>query len=223
MKQTVAVFDFDGTLSNGECGPRFFRFFLGKKRYHLMAVLNTFWILLYLAKLGDEYAMNKVLTSVFKGKKYNELLEIAHTFSKEVMPHYIYDNIMQRLYWHQKQNHRCIIVTRSLELYMKPWGEHVAINDIIATKLEVTENGLFTGKIANHSYVGEKKLNALRALIGSEQNYITYAYGDSSTGDKYILAAADYAYWIRDPKEPIDKSLLDPKTHQQWKKECNMY
>lgn len=69
MKPTIAVFDFDGTLSNGECGLRFFRYLLGEKRFYHFILRNAFWNLLYLSKLKDEYALNKITSSVFQRQK----------------------------------------------------------------------------------------------------------------------------------------------------------
>lgn len=136
------------------------------------------------------------------------------------MPLHLYEKIIQRLAWHQAQGHRNIIITRSFDIYMNPWAKQAAINDMIATKLEINEKGLFTGKIVNHSYVGEKKVQALHELLGTD-NYTSYAYADSAS-DRYILAAADYAYWIRNPDEDVESSLVDTKTHKQWKKECGL-
>jgi HAD superfamily hydrolase (TIGR01490 family) len=219
MKQTVAVFDFDGTLSSGECGLRFFQYLLGKKHFYGFILRNFFWNLLYLCKLRDEFALNKIISAVFKDKRLEEVAQIANNFSQEIMPRYLYEKMMQRLVWHQVQGHRCIIITRALDIYMQPWAQQVAINEMIATKLEVTGDGFFTGKIANHSFVGEKKLQALYELLGDPADYVVYAYADSDS-DKYILAAADYAYWVCDPHAAIDKALVDHKTHNQWKIDC---
>ncbi len=217
MRQPIAVFDFDGTLSDGVCGLRFFRYLLGDIGYCQFIFRNAFWSLLFLSRLSDEYALNKMVSSVFKGRKLEELTQIADEFSKEIMPHHLYDKIVQRLVWHKEQGHRNIIITRSLDLYMKPWGKQIEIHDMIATKLEVTDEGLLTGNIANHSFVGEKKLLALKELLRNQEHGTLYAYGDS-TSDRYILAAADYAYWIRNPEDHVDLSLVDPLTHAQWKK-----
>ncbi|MGL5742372.1 MAG: HAD family hydrolase [Legionella sp.] len=217
MKEIVAIFDFDGTLSSGSSGLRFFRYLLGKKTYSHIMKRNFFWNLLYLSTWGNRYALNKITRSIFRDKSHEEILHYAEKYSKKIMPKFHYEQIMQRLDWHQKQGHRIILITGALDIYITPWAKQVEIKEVFATRLEVSSEGLLTGNIENGIYLGKNKLSALQKLLGEHENYITYVYADSYS-DRFLLAAANYAYWIRDPNESLDKSLLNSKKLQRWKK-----
>ena len=217
MKQTIAVFDFDETLGIGISGLRFFRYFLGKKRFYYFMLHTSFWHFLFVMQWGEQYALNKIFALLLKGQTVAEVTRTAEQFSKEIIPQYLYGKVLQRLKWHQEQEHQIIIISGSLDIYLRPWAEQIKATTLIATKLETTEEGYFTGKIEDQYYSGKAKLRALLELIGQLNNFVCYAYGNS-VSDRYILAAADYAYWIRNPEEDIDKALIDPQTQAKWVK-----
>lgn len=215
MKEIIAVFDFDETLGIGISGLRFFRYFLGKKRFYFFMLRASLWHLLFVTQNAEHYALNKIFSLLFKNRTVDEVTAIAERFSKEVLPHCLYDKVLERLKWHQAQGHRTIIISGSLDIYLRPLAEYLAVDNLIATQLETTDTGYFTGRIEKHYYVGKNKLHALRELLGNPDAPVAYAYGNSSS-DRYILAVADYAYFIRHPADDIDKALVDAQTHQQW-------
>jgi HAD superfamily phosphoserine phosphatase-like hydrolase len=78
----------------------------------------------------------------------------------------------------------------ALELLLEPWARAVAIDDVLATRLEV-RSGRVTGRLDGPNCYGPEKVARLRALIGGLDAFDVYAYGDSR-GDRELLAAATH-------------------------------
>jgi HAD superfamily hydrolase (TIGR01490 family) len=105
---------------------------------------------------------------------------------------------MQRLEWHKQHGHRCVVISASLELYVRPWAIKAGFDDVIATHLEAHMEGYVTGKLSGANCFGIEKLRRLEALVGAREGYSLYAYGDSR-GDKELLSSADWAYYRQFP------------------------
>ncbi|MCE9624231.1 MAG: HAD-IB family hydrolase, partial [Deltaproteobacteria bacterium] len=202
MKKVAAVFDFDGTLSRGECGLRFFRYLLGRRNFVQFALKNSFWLSCYGLHVQDENALKKITQSVFQGKKAADVEAVGEKFARDVMPRYLNPTMIQRLKWHQDRGHRCIVISRSFDVYTRAWAKQYGVGEISVTELETAQDGTFTGKILGASCVGPEKARRLHALLGDRSQYIVYAYGDSD-GDKELLASADYAYQLHTEHIPF--------------------
>jgi HAD superfamily hydrolase (TIGR01490 family) len=101
---------------------------------------------------------------------------------------------MQRFAWHKQQGHRCVIVSASLELYLRPWATAAGFNDVLGSRLEALDDGRTSGKLLGENCFGPEKMRRLETLLGPREGYTLYAYGDSR-GDKELLSAADFAFY----------------------------
>jgi len=106
---------------------------------------------------------------------------------------------MRRLAWHKQQGHRCVVISASLDLYVRPWAIKEGFDDVIATLLDVKGDGCVTGKLSGANCFGIEKVRRLETLLGSREDYSLYAYGDSR-GDRELLSFADYAYYRQIPE-----------------------
>lgn len=193
-KPVVAVFDFDGTLTYRDTLSRFLLHVLGYPVLirHALALSPT------LAGYGlgiirNDVAKEKVLMRCVGGMDMNALQQKGESFAVDVLPGLLRKIAMQRLAWHQQQGHRCIVISASLELYVRPWALKAGFDEVIATQLE-TQHGRVTGRLNGANCFGIEKAQRLDRLLGTRQGYTVYAYGDSR-GDKELLAYADYAYY----------------------------
>jgi HAD superfamily hydrolase (TIGR01490 family) len=196
-KPVIAAFDFDGTLSEGVSGLRFFRQLLGPWRY------TWFWLrhLPALAGYGlrwrHEACLDRINHAVFADRQAVVVEAAAQIYLRRTLPDYLEPEAMKRLYWHLGQGHRCILVSRGYEVYLRPWARSLGISDVIATRLEVGHDGRLTGAMPESSCDGTEKLERLLRMIGDKNACELYAYGDGP-GDFAMLAAADHAY-VRSP------------------------
>ena len=67
--------------------------------------------------------------------------------------------VLKRLEWHQKKNHITVLISASLEVYVKPWAKKMDFNYVEATKLHSFDNkftGLINTNFNSHEYLSLK-------------------------------------------------------------------
>ena len=105
---------------------------------------------------------------------------------------FIRKNALERIKWHQKNNHKVVVVSASIDYWLKPWCDKNHI-DLIATQLEVNNNKL-TGRLDNKNCFGSEKV---RRIMGkyklSNYDYI-YAYGDSRGDYEMLQISSEKSY-----------------------------
>lgn len=199
-KPVVAAFDFDGTLTRRDTLLPFLLHALGAAAVTRHALVLSPTLAGYvLGLIANHVAKERVLVRCFAGMKGKILQQHGESFASYVLPGLLRYESMQRYAWHKQQGHRCVVISASLELYVRPWANGAGFDDVIATQLETSEDGRCTGKILGANCFGIEKVNRLRVLLGERQGYTLYAYGDSR-GDRELLSFADYAYYRKIPK-----------------------
>lgn len=198
-KPVVAAFDFDGTLTCRETLLPFLRYTLGAAAVARHALILSPTLAGYaLGWIRNDVAKERVFTQCLAGMRTDELQLQGERFAMNVLPGLLRDEAMRRLAWHKQQDHRCVVISASLEAYVRPWALQAGFDDVIATHLEVKQDGRLTGNLSGANCFGSEKVRRLEALLGPTNGYTLYAYGDSR-GDKELLSAADYAYYRKMP------------------------
>ena len=194
-KPVVAAFDFDGTLTRRDT---LFPFLL-----HLAGYFKLFNKIIYLSPILAGYALSfirndiakvKVLRCFLANMEMNKVQQFAQQFAEQELPGLLRPEAMQRLAWHKQQGHRCVVVSASLEIYLRPWASKVGIDDVLGSRLEALDDGRTSGKLLGENCFGAEKMRRLEILLGPREGYTLYAYGDSR-GDKELLSAADFAFF----------------------------
>jgi len=129
-----------------------------------------------------------------KGCHESEISAKGKEFARHILPALLKPEGMQRLRWHQQQNHRCILVSATLDSFLAPWSQQVGFNDLICSKLAADERHVISGKLEGLNCWGAEKVRRLELLLGPRAAYTLYAYGDSR-GDRELLAFADHAFY----------------------------
>lgn len=204
-KPVVAVFDFDGTLTRRDTLLPFLLYTLGAAAVarHALALSPT--LAGYaLGLIGNGVAKERVFVRCLAGMRIDELRQEAERFAALILPGLLRHESLQRFDWHKQQGHRCVVISASLELYVRPWGQRAGFDDVIATHLETREGGRVTGKLSGANCYGIEKVRRLEALLGGRDGYTLYAYGNSR-GDRELLLSADYPYYRQIPKTQNEK------------------
>ena len=190
----VAVFDFDGTLTQRDTLLPFFRFVVGRSRF-LWGIIRMSPVLLgYTLKLIPNWrAKESLLTYFLGGQSEKQSCHIAEKFAVQKIPALLRTETVERLLWHQAQNHQTILVSASLEIYLLPWAKTMGFDQVMGTRLAV-RNGRLTGIIIGQNCYGAEKVKRLQAVLGELSQYCIYAYGDSR-GDRELLEIANYPYY----------------------------
>lgn len=194
-RETLAVFDFDGTLTKKETFVPFIFYVLGPWEFLLKGIFLLGPLLLYaMGCLSNDVLKEKTLKCYFRGYCFKEFQKKAHYFSKKKLSFYLKKGAKKRIEWHQKKGHRCILLSANLETLLLPWAQEMGFSYTLATRLCVDERGCLKGTIEGKNCWGLEKVLRLEKVIGARGNYEIYAYGNSR-GDKELLDYADFSFY----------------------------
>lgn len=190
----VAVFDFDGTLTRRDSLFPFLKLVAGQRRYYWSILLLIPTLLCYrLGLLPNWQAKEAVLTRFLQGLTAEKLQQLADRFAVQTIPKLLRPEALARLQWHQQQGHQTVLLSASLEIYLRPWGKAMGFDKTIGTRLLV-ESGVVTGRIEGKNCYGPEKVERLLEFLEDFNCYVLYAYGDSK-GDRELLALANYPFY----------------------------
>lgn len=193
----LAVFDFDHTITDRDSLLPFLFYIQGfwKTIYHLL-VLTPDFICYLVGHLSRQEMKEKILTRFIGGRCFTEVQSLGQDYADCQLDNYLKPEAMKRLAWHQSQGHRCLLISASLEFYLKPWAKRHGFEEVLASCLELTSSGYVTGRLQGLNCWGPEKKRRLLAYLGSTQvdRIQLYVYGDSR-GDQEILALANYPFY----------------------------
>lgn len=192
-RPTVAVFDFDGTITRGSDSTAAFCLAEVPAARVLRAVLRAAPELARypLGLAGRQGLKESLLIGLFRGLDDRELRARAAAWAVRRLPGWVRPAALDRLRWHQAQGHRVVVASASLEIVVGPWARTAGVGDVLATRLQVRD-GRLTGRLDGPNCYGPEKVRRLRALLGDLDGFELYAYGDTN-GDRELLAAAQHA------------------------------
>jgi HAD superfamily hydrolase (TIGR01490 family) len=191
--EVIAIFDFDGTLTNRDTLFDFIRFYYGMPR--LIAGLFLLSPTLIFFKLGfmtNDRAKEMLFSYFFKRKAEADFNAICEKYKKRINEILIPEAI-DKIKYHRQEGHTILINSASICNWIIPWAQSIGINGVIGTQME-TENGLITGKFRGNNCYGEEKVRRFLKLYPDRQAYQLYVYGDSK-GDKPLLDMADFPFY----------------------------
>lgn len=194
MKKTnvpLAVFDFDGTIIQGDSFLPFMRHMVGEFRYYRGIVRIFPWLTAYaLGRICNRTIKEKVVSCFLKGKRLQEIEQRAYEYALEYLPKKEKPEMRDRMQWHLEESHSLLLASASLLVYLKPWAEYRGFHGVCGAELEVDQKGIITGKIKGNNGFGPEKLEAVHDWLDGKNPSLTYAYGDSQ-GDRELLDWAD--------------------------------
>ena len=199
-RATVAAFDFDGTLTRGGSVAPFLIAVRG-----LLPVLGAMLVsspkLIGAAIFGGpaaDDAKESLFVKVLGGVPAAHVDRAAARFAEQHLRRRIRPDVRARLDWHRRQGHLVVIVSASPQCYVRPAGESLGVDGVLATRLAVDASGKLTGRYDGKNCRGAEKYARMVAWLrangvsgaGSSQPTI-WAYGNSR-GDLRLLEAADH-------------------------------
>lgn len=188
----LALFDFDGTITTDDSLLKFIRFVVGDSRFLVGLFVLSPILIAYKLKLIPNYkAKQKMLSWFFKGYKEKEFRKVADEYSLKHIENILRPKAMQKIEWHKEQGHKVVVVSASIECWLKPWCSLYAL-DLIATRLKITDT--VSGEFLTKNCHGAEKVNRIKEQYNLEKFDYIYVYGDSS-GDKEMLELADEKYY----------------------------
>jgi len=189
----IAFFDFDGTITKQDTLIKFIRFFVGDMKFIVgILVLLPKFIAYKFNLVSNQYIKENITKYFFSNIDVAEFKTKAERFSLNNIDILVRKNALKRIKWHQKNGHKVVIVSASIDYWLKPWCDKNHI-DLIATKLEIKDNKI-TGRLDSKNCFGGEKV---RRIIGkyrlSDYDYI-YAYGDSRGDYEMLQISSEKSY-----------------------------
>lgn len=223
MGQGAAFFDLDRTViaksSALAFGRPFYRDGLIKRRDMVKAAYAQ---LAFRLGGADEDAMARMrdyIARLCEGWSVDQVREIVAEALDELINPYIYAEAGRLIEEHQAAGRDVVLVSASGDEIVRPIGELLGVDDVIATRMEVVD-GRYTGRLEFYA-AGEAKVAAVRELA-RERGYDLadcYAYSDSISDlplleavghptavnpDRALRKAAEQRGWpIREFRHPV--------------------
>ncbi len=186
---TLALFDFDGTLTTKDSLAEFIKFAVGKPTYYFKLALFSPIFFLYKIKLMDNsYAKELLFRLYFHKINEDEFKTVAKKYGETKINDIIREEIYTKFQEHIKNGDKVLIVSASMRCWLEPWSNKHKV-ELLCTELEF-KNKIFTGHFATKNCHGKEKLRRVKDYLNLDDYEMIYTYGDSS-GDNAILGIAD--------------------------------
>lgn len=193
--QTVAAFDFDGTLTTADSCRAFVRTAVGRWRYYRAALVVLPWLIGMVLRIVDRGdAKARFLRAAFSGLSGAAIDAAAIRFVHDSLPSLVRADMIERVREHHLRGHRIVLVSASPALYLKRWAAAYPFDAVLATDLQIDADG-FHGHFERPNCWGPQKVVRLDNWWRDARPENLYVYGDSR-GDREMAALATVA-WIR--------------------------
>lgn len=189
---TVAVFDFDGTITTVDTFRDFIGWHLGQVRLWTGMLVTSPLIILYaLGIVGNSAPKQALFKLLYRNHPAASFRAACKDYARRRLPGLIRPKALAKIHYHHSQGHRLVIVSASLTDWIEPWASGVGFDHVIARQA-VTDGDRLTGNFDGDCFYGPLKVAGLGELGITRVNSILYVYGDSK-GDRELLSIADYA------------------------------
>ena len=189
----LALFDFDHTVTTCDTYGRFLRRVATPAQRSRARWTVGPWLLGYRAGLVSAVGIRARVTRLtFAGRDAAEIAAHGEPYARDILPMLLRPDVMQRIDWHHRQGHALVLVSGSLDLYLRPWCERHGLQ-LICNRLE-QRDGRLTGRYADGD-CGPHKARLVRERYDLARYERIHAYGDSRE-DRPMLALA-HERWYR--------------------------
>jgi len=194
IKPVIAVFDFDGTITNKDTFLEFIRYTKGNLFFLYGFFLHLPLLIAYILKIYPNWKIKQKLFSYFfKGMKLKYFNLICEEFCHNTFG-IIRSEAKNAIQKHIDANDTLVIISASINNWVRPFADKLTIPIVLCTEIEIDLNDCLTGKFSTPNCYGQEKVNRLLQIFPQRDNYYLIAYGDSS-GDKELMNYADENFY----------------------------
>jgi HAD superfamily hydrolase (TIGR01490 family) len=158
-----------------------------------------------LAKLRDSVLL------LTRGWDHSQISAIVRETLEQVVEPIVFDEALDLIRWHRSEGRKVFIVSASPEEIVAPLARYLGVDEALATRAELDEQGRYTGRTELYCY-GPEKVTVIRAA--AERDGIdlsrSYAYSDSAT-DLPMLEAVGIPSVVNP-----DRELLKAARERGW-------
>jgi HAD superfamily hydrolase (TIGR01490 family) len=182
----AAFFDLDKTViatsSVMALGGTLYRDGLISKR---TIVRGIYAQVVYMLVGADENKMDRMreaMLTITRGWDQKRVKELVRETLDDVLTPIIYAEALDLIDEHHKAGRKTVIISSSPAETVEPIGEYLGVDDVIATRARIDNEGRYTGELEFYAY-GPRKADAMREMAVAEGIDLagSYAYSDSIT------------------------------------------
>ena len=190
--KNLALFDFDGTLCSIDSFTKFIFYSQPKIYIYKKGIKILPWILAYYMKCYPAHLMRpKLFYTLFKNSAQSKLDKLAKEYANFLLDKYIDQSLYQQLKQHQCLGDDVVLVSASIDIYLKYICQHLNI-DLICTTTEI-KSQYYTGQYSSQDCSHEQKKKRILERYSLDQYDQVFAYGNSHE-DLSMLSIADFPY-----------------------------
>ena len=126
--------------------------------------------------------MREAMLALTRGWDQARVKQIVRETLDDVLTPIIYAEALELIEQHRLAGRKTVIVSSSPIETVEPIGEHLGVDDVIATRARLDADGRYTGELEFYAY-GAHKAEAIREMAVAEGLDLagSYAYSDSIT------------------------------------------
>lgn len=189
----LALFDFDGTITQREMFAAFLELAFAPRRRALgKAVLAPLTVGYKLGVVPGDFIRAAAVRVGFSRMQHATLESHGVTFAQQVLPGVMRPEALERIRWHKSQGHTVAVVSGALEVALSPWCAQHGL-DLMGSVLE-HRDGVLTGRYLGRQCVRSEKARRIRERYDLTRYDTIHAYGDTKD-DLDMLALADKRYY----------------------------
>lgn len=196
--QTIAVFDFDGTLTRYDSFVRFLMLVLLK----YPARVFSCWVLpldVLRHKLGwrdRTWLKQRFMGRILRGLGTQELEPLVVWLRQQLLRNGFRPEALTEFRTRTAAGQRTLLLSAGLDVYLEPIAAHLGFTDCSCSVAQRDARGVLTGWLEGENCVDGEKVQRLSTLIGPDRStWHVVAFGDSAA-DLALLEAADEAYMV---------------------------
>lgn len=191
--KTIAVFDFDGTITDIDTYIAFLAGFLMRNPTRTMrAAWLPLAVVMHKLSIRDNSWLKEVfLRSIAGGTHRYQLDPWCQQFIHSILKEHIRPGAQEAIKFHRSAGHELVLITASFDFYTTHIAEALGFDHLISTRADWGENDVLTGLIDGRNCYGVDKINRLKSYFNDDRSQLTVvAYSDHHS-DIPLLQWAD--------------------------------
>jgi len=165
MKEKLAIFDIDYTLTKRETLVEFYFFMMKKNprfiKYLPKSILSSIF---YVFKVYDASKAKRTFIRFIDGIEENDMKRIVKEFYKERLSKILYKDAIAMIKKMKLEGYKIYLVSASAEFYLSEFYNIKEVDKVIGTRF-IKENGLHRNKILGENCKGEEKVIRLKEVL----------------------------------------------------------
>jgi phosphatidylglycerophosphatase C len=197
----IAAFDVDGTLTSRDCVVPFLRRVAGTRHLAQQLAADARQTVPALVHRDRDALKDRAARAAFADRPVQEVGRHAADFARMVHTSWLRSDTLEMLHRHQAAGDTVVLVSASFEVYLRPLGGLLGVDDVLAARLAIGSNRKYSGELDGPNCRGPEKVRRLHAWLDEHHGdlgragvHVT-AYGDS-TGDRELLLDADAPVFV---------------------------